>query len=135
MGYTHHYTATTNEGLVADTLAIFKNSPVALAGPMGSGEPVANFDEIAFNGDNENDEDHETFRIESATRSMAFCKTQMKPYDVVVVAVLVAVVANNAGEVSSDGNYEDWAEGIALYEHSCGKLSKEKHKKLVQSLG
>ena len=45
-----------------------------------------------------------------------FCKTAAKPYDLVVTAILVLAEHFSEGhfKVSSDGDPEDWAEGLAL---------------------
>ena len=95
-----------------------------------------NNEEIRFNGYGE--EGHETFLITKKKRAKAdyeeqeaydrqgafeFCKTAHKPYDKYVVAVLCALY-NMAGQkewplgdgkimsISSDGNTEDWTEGL-----------------------
>ena len=97
-----------------------------------------NNEEIRFNGYGE--EGHETFLITKKKRAKAdyeeqeaydrqgafeFCKTAHKPYDKYVVAVLCALY-NMAGQkewplgdgkimsISSDGNTEDWTEGLFL---------------------
>jgi len=47
-----------------------------------------------------------------------FCKTNRNPYDVVVTALLIALkqaYGANIG-VRSDGNAEDWEEGLRLFE-------------------
>ena len=90
-------------------------------------------EEIRFNGIGE--DGHETFRITKKKRAKAdyeeqhaydkkgafnFCKTAHKPYDKYVVAVLCALhnVSAMAGEgteimsISSDGNTQDWTEGL-----------------------
>ena len=95
-----------------------------------------NNEEIRFNGYGE--EGHETLLITKKKRAKAdyeeqeaydrqgafeFCKTAHKPYDKYVVAVLCALY-NMAGQkewplgdgkimsISSDGNTEDWTEGL-----------------------
>ena len=95
-----------------------------------------NNEEIRFNGYGE--EGHETFLITKKKRAkmdyeeqeaydrqgaFEFCKTAHKPYDKYVVAVLCALY-NMAGQkewplgdgkimsISSDGNTEDWTEGL-----------------------
>lgn len=68
---------------------------------------------VRFNGLDENG--HETF-ILIANDRWSFCKTAMKPYDIAVVAILcLAEHYGGAGQsVSSDGDADDWAEGLAL---------------------
>lgn len=133
MGYTHYFTAGLNKGLLADIKAIVENSPVTLAGPHGMGKPVITANEVVFNGVRELGEDVETFAIENEVAD-DFCKTNYSPYDVVVVAVLTAVVANDAGTVASDGAFGDWEEGIALYERTCGELGDTNVNKLKRFL-
>ena len=94
-----------------------------------------NNEEIRFNGYGE--EGHETFLITKKKRAKAdyeeqeaydrqgafeFCKTAHKPYDKYVVAVLCALYNIEVKEwplgdgkimsISSDGNTEDWTEGL-----------------------
>ena len=96
-----------------------------------------NNEEIRFNGYGE--EGHETFLITKKKRAKAdyeeqhaydkkgafnFCKTAHKPYDKYVVAVLCALYnlsdappqsnrsAHPMSEITSDGNTEDWTEGL-----------------------
>lgn len=94
-------------------------------------------EEIRFNG--VGDDGHETFLITKKKRAKAdyeeqhaydkkgafeFCKTAHKPYDKYVVAVLCALYnlsdappqsnrsAHPMSEITSDGNTEDWTEGL-----------------------
>ena len=94
-----------------------------------------NNEEIRFNGYGE--EGHETFLITKKKRAKAdyeeqeaydrqgafeFCKTAHKPYDKYVVAVLCALYNMEVKDwplgdgkimsISSDGNTEDWTEGL-----------------------
>lgn len=77
-------------------------------------------DTIWFNGVDE--EGHEDFVIcfESPARDegFSFCKTAQKPYDAVVVAALIAANICSDGRlvISSDGDLEDWQDGLALFE-------------------
>lgn len=131
MGYTHYFTQrrelTEEEWsqLCAVTRTIIAQSGVSIRNGWGEGEPEISPDRIALNGDEDKDEAYETF---SLTRQIDkdnlsyyegdgggwfdFCKTQYRPYDVVVCAVLLAVteIAPGAYSVSSDGNMqgEDW---------------------------
>jgi hypothetical protein len=59
----------------------------------------------------------------SGGKSFDFCKTQLLPYDAVVTAILIRAkhVYGDALEVSSDGSWEDWAEGARLYEATFGE--------------
>lgn len=97
----------------------YKDKPLTVCGPMGRGEPVVTDEEISLNGDETLDLDHETFTLlkKPATGEYAslstFCKTNRKPYDLAVTAILLIVteVAPGAMNISSDGDMrgDDWA--------------------------
>ena len=84
--------------------------------------PDVNKKFISFNG--VEDDGHETLYIELVSTGRMdkgdklvfnFCKTVEKPYDKVVVAVLVALKQHfPATKVSSDGGMDDWQAGIDL---------------------
>ena len=62
---------------------------------------------------------HETFSLRdhwSANEAFNFCKTNRKPYDVVVVACLIILkhYLNDLVVVSSDGFQSDWTDGLRL---------------------
>lgn len=63
---------------------------------------------------------HETFALRdhwSKNEAMNFCKTDSKPYDVVVTACLIVLqhyLGAELVEVTSDGDVSDWEEGLAL---------------------
>ena len=87
-------------------------------------------DEILFNGVGELS--HETFILErkftpnsfrpEEKENFGFCKTARKPYDVCVTACLIIAhhhiekQPDNYIKVSSDGETEDWMDGIKLCE-------------------
>lgn len=77
-------------------------------------EPYVGMDAIHFNGIG--NEGCETMVLDRLRASFSFCKTRGRPYDRVVVALL-CLAAFHAPEVwlvSSDGDEEDWKEGLAL---------------------
>ena len=85
-----------------------------LAGGDGSGSPEYKKD-ICFNG--VADLAHETFALPARANDLEefdFCKTNRKPYDKVVVACLAILSSVSGIVVSSDGNKEDWLEGLEL---------------------
>ena len=117
-------------------LIIADNEGILSDGFGEGGKPEVNGEHIWFNGLGE--DSHETFRITKKKRAkmdyeeqeaydiqgaFEFCKTAHKPYDKYVVAVLCALY-NMAGQkewplgdgkimsISSDGNTEDWTEGL-----------------------
>lgn len=126
MGYTHYYDTdsvwTTDERKAMQDAAnaIIRATSVPLAGWDGAPgtDPEVSAKRISLNGvEGVNDDAHESFIIGFAHESWTFCKTAEKPYDEVVVAMLVA-----AAEIkpdfswSSDGEDRDHAKGKALWE-------------------
>ena len=85
---------------------------LVIAGGSGEGKPIFTNKEICFNGGN--GMEHETFYLEPKKLDWNFCKTARKPYDLLVVACLIAAYEHLGYEVSSDGNYDDWKEGSYL---------------------
>lgn len=125
MGYTHYWqiAAVSQHSkrfkvAVSEMAKVVRQSPVPLAGPMGTGKPQVSASKIAFNG--VTPLDHETFVFPEAN---GFCKTAQKPYDIVVTACLAIAkdVFGNEIEVSSDGNSSDWTAGIALASKVLGR--------------
>ena len=97
-GYTHYWEMkepfTTEEWakFMLATRKILLNAKKAgfvIRGPMGTGNPEVKADHIALNGDAATGNDYETLWIDNAKDS-SFCKTEKRPYDVVVVAILAA---------------------------------------------
>ena len=98
-----------------------QGAAIAVCGPMGTGQPEFTDDRIALNGDESKTEDYETFALERAPKPpewatpkdlkdgiFAFCKTEYRPYDAVVVSILhvARTIAPDAITVSSDGKAE-----------------------------
>lgn len=140
MGYTHYYyTPTTIDPLVFDVFAndvlkLTEAAGVPLAGWDGTDAPEITAKTVGLNG--VGDDSHETFRVsqtweppypayrphtDDEGRVFHFCKTNRKPYDVVVVAALIALKhrLGEAVHISSDGD-EEWAEGKALAQSTLG---------------
>ena len=137
MGYTHYWRQLRD---ITDTewqeLRRLTNLITASSGrDIILSEFNINNEEIRFNGYGE--EGHETFLITKKKRAKAdyeeqeaydrqgafeFCKTAHKPYDKYVTAVLCALYNIEVKEwplgdgkimsISSDGNTEDWTEGL-----------------------
>jgi hypothetical protein len=67
---------------------------------------------------------HETFEVsrDSSIYGIHFCKTNEKPYDVVVTALLIALTDayGDSADVKSDGYPEEWAKGLELFESATG---------------
>jgi len=82
-----------------------KADPLEIRGGIGEGEPAFTADVVWFNGNAERDLDHETFGISRTNTDNLwnFCKTARKPYDLLVVACLLAAVDILDYSFSSDG--------------------------------
>lgn len=101
------------------------------AGEKGS-KPILNDNEVCFNGLEDNS--HESFYIQNRDDSLdafSFCKTARKPYDIAVTASLIAFKHTFAygTKISSDGNIDEWADGLSLYNRLVKKqdiVAKEK---------
>ena len=146
MGYTHSWTR--NESLmfpedVRDFYAEFtrlavqviqtaEQQGIKLADPSGEhlGAWRVDGDSVRLNGYGE--DSHESFVWEKVCPEpqdwvkdggyFDFCKTNRKPYDVVVTALLLAVRESygDAVRISSDGGFFDWKDGVRLFEEATG---------------
>ena len=134
MGYTHYWDR--NRELNADDFKAWSNDvqklhlalperteteggyhsdePLEIGDMMGKGgEPEFTETLVAFNGIG-------TWHLESfympySGHGFDFCKTARKPYDLLVTAALVSFKHHFPQEsVSSDGDREEWKEGIEL---------------------
>lgn len=121
MGYTHYWSHGDIEpaawsGLLTDAKRIINEAGVKLAGLDGSGEPVLDQKEIALNGVAPDDL-YESFVIKTWGTDFDFCKTQYRPYDLVVCAVLLRAALTVPGfRVKSDGDWDsDWKAARELY--------------------
>ncbi len=148
MGYTHyHIRDNRNKGsayfygkLALDAKAIIaeaKKRGIAVCGYDGTGEPEFNEGYFRFNGNAEAGEDYETFAWEALPTQQAweaerggndifdFCKTQYRPYDAVVTAVLIRakVIYGDLVTVRSDGSWSEWQAGRDIYEAVFGELA------------
>lgn len=140
MGYTHYWDrkADLSSGwadFLKDVKTFIANLPyhiqtetgyqqLILAGPHGTGKPVFTSVKIAFNG--KGDQAFETFDFprklplseRSPSRDMpegyffSFCKTEYRPYDIVVTGVLLLARKHfrDRVKIASDGdiNGSDW---------------------------
>ena len=102
---------------------------VKIGNAFGGGRPIFREDVICFNGRPR----HEPLIIHRRFHKPEqdpgrfglywdFVKTNQKPYDELVVAVLVSFKMQFPGTaLSSDGGKGDWARGLALYERATGR--------------
>lgn len=126
MGYTHYWNHTPRcEDDVWKTVRIivkqiFDITHVPLQYEYDSPKPpVVDGMGIRFNG--VEDDGHETFFFDKEDSGFNFCKTACKPYDEVVVAVLITLARHYPGFAwTSDGDYEDFKAGGLLYEQASG---------------
>ncbi len=146
MGYTHYWylnkkseevrgieKSRFNQAVIDMNMIVWTSSLVA--DEDGNGDPEIKRDEVRFNG--LGDDSHETFHFEpfdidetirqpsliGREKNFACCKTAQKPYDVVVTACLAvaAEVIGDGIDVSSDGEPEDWEDGVALASKVLGR--------------
>lgn len=125
MGYTHyHRDCPVTPQIAADARKIVAASTVSICGPMGTGKPKITDSIIALNGDASTDDDYESFVLGETGPVSWFCKTDQRPYDEVVVAILISAMLRSEGSfrAESDGSLDDWSDGIDLYERACGPL-------------
>jgi hypothetical protein len=139
MGYTHYWYRLDGSNdreafrqLGTDAKRIIaqaERNGIRLANWDGTGEPE--FTELSFALNGVGEEAHESFRwkVNAERHEMDtdewlfdFTKTAYKPYDAVVTAILIRakVLYGDAVRVESDGSWDDWAEGRALYEQVFG---------------
>lgn len=128
MGYTHYFTPKKKTQLnksydeawdefVEDVKTLHKALPenLVIKGWDGTGDPTFGEEVISFNGDGSKGLDHETLYIEKGDLEWSFCKTNHKPYDLFVMAVLLAAQYHLGFVLSSDGTYEDWKDGMVFF--------------------
>jgi len=100
----------------------YSTDVIDIAGGNGEGEPTFNNEMVDFNGRGD-DLMHETFRIcgdPEFNPSNDFCKTARKPYDLLVVACLIAAsqilgYRFCSDGFNSDGTCDDLQPGIDFY--------------------
>ena len=124
MGYTHYYKSTKDysaqwKAFIIACKKLHKNLPktsetaggdynediIKIAGGQGTGKPI--FDEkiVCFNGSEKNGMNLESFYLPSEfdIEDSHFCKTARKPYDLLVVACIIAAWQILDFRFSSDG--------------------------------
>lgn len=116
MGYTHYMKPMKRELSLEERsfiIKIIEQSGVEIVSGNGEEgtEPVVEKDSINLNG--VGDDSHESFNINTTLGD--FCKTNRKPYDVVVVAILYYLESKGVITWSSDGGREDHEGGIELF--------------------
>lgn len=143
MGYTHYWYKKPElpvgawDAFVAKCRLIIdqaKKDGIKVTGGMGVGRPTITGQTVRFNG--APPDDYETFEfrreveyaaheLDAQGRMFDFTKTENKPYDPVVCACLIAAKVSFGDDirVSSDGEWEEWAAGRALYARAVGETA------------
>ena len=135
MGYTHTFEMTKKPdqgqwaSLMLDVQTLFNTLPdvqmlshlgfdaeddIVLRGPLGDNKPICHSRKISFNGDASKGMAHETFTL-LAKKMDDFCKTDRKPYDFAVCAVLILAFTHlpDCVRILSDGDEEDWTPALS----------------------
>lgn len=92
----------------------YDDIPCIIRGGLGEGRPMINESQVWFNGDGKTNMDHETFGIKwyDNSNSNGFCKTNRKPYALLVCVSLLAFQHAfddyKVFHFSSDGDNSDW---------------------------
>lgn len=107
----------------------YDDQPCIIRGGLGKGLPMINESQVWFNGDEKTGMDHETFDMKwypQGGTTNDFCKTNRKPYDILVCFSLLAFKqAFNDYKVfhfSSDGDNSEWAEAKDLFARITGSF-------------
>jgi len=126
VGYTHYYEKTNGGSTLPQESGYYAACSLVLAGPDGeTGEPVVTSERVSFNGtgwtDDRQELGHESMTIHRSDARAAdwgFCKTERKPYDLIVCAVLIAFKQEfgSGVAVDSDGGSADWKPALEFYE-------------------
>lgn len=136
MGYTHYFPGLiATADVIADARKIIAASSVTICGPDGQGLPILNAAEgIRLNGFAAAGEAYETFHLGGTDEPRypgmwTLCKTENRPYDEVVTAILIAAAVraldSTSGSVRSDGCWDKWAAGVALFETAVRPLTED----------
>jgi hypothetical protein len=131
MGYTHYWSVRRADRayaeawprIIDDTRRIIdavRTIGVVIAGPDGHRRPILDPDEgVAFNGDATTDLDSDAFTLKPPTSvpgpGWAFCKTERRPYDLAVAAVLLRcrLLLPGLFLIASDGRWDrEWSHGV-----------------------
>lgn len=122
MGYSHYFTPkTATEEKFNEFVDVCKKlhkalpSDIKICSGNGSGKPEFAKKQVCFNGDGDQDLDHEALLILKEDGDWDFCKTTRKPYDLLVCASLIAAHEILGYEITSDGRFDEWKEGIQFY--------------------
>jgi hypothetical protein len=147
MGYTHYWSIKEKlviparaQEIIQEILAEAYTAGIVQYEHDDRREPVVTDTLVRFNGVEENG--HETFYFDitdtytsSDGQHFAFCKTAQKPYDVVVMKVLIVLKCflDTAVVISSDGSFQKEWEEIREYMHTTYNIRTYVHETLEVS--
>lgn len=120
MGYSHYFelhkapSKEQKEEFLSGVRKIIAASGVNIVNGMGDELTVPYIDQDGISLNGCEDDAHETLMIDFNDLSWSFCKTNMKPYDKVVVAILILAETILDFEWSSDGCDDDFIDGKEL---------------------
>lgn len=152
MGYTHYFKINKKlnqnkwEDFVSECLLLYNNLPkyskssgsyyeddkLLIGNWCGVDKPIFNSNEIIFNGKGETFDgeclDCETFIIRKNNIGFNSCKTDRKPYDLLVQLSLISMcnIFKNEVGIMSDGNFDCWKQSLELYYKITNKLPNKK---------
>jgi hypothetical protein len=115
MGYTHYYETKkpftkkewqSIQDYTKKVIEIANKIDIKICDGLGEAEPIINEEYISINGSG--DLSHETFSLDKDEKGSNFCKTNRKPYDLIVTSILsyVKQLTPDKIEISSDGGSE-----------------------------
>jgi len=136
MGYSHSWTVNSTMSDFARNLSFATFTALAeriiiVAEEQGikiadrSGELLGGWEvsdsEVSLNGFDIESYETFDFHLNNGTPSN-YCKTNLRPYDTVVTALLVAVKHsyNEDVVINSDGDVDNWVAGLTLFEDATG---------------
>lgn len=132
MGYTHYSKdSTATPAVIADACAIIAAAGITVCGPDGTGSPELTLEDgIWLNGSEALGEDYETFHLPGTdgaddTGLDSFCKTERRPYDTVVAAILISAAVRNGQRFDTDGTWADWADAVELFGRAVRPLTED----------
>lgn len=126
MGYSHHFSGSLTPLQFrewATRCKVLYKKIAKMGIPIGSGDGEGDLPEFSenavwFNGIGA--DSHESFFLEAneALAFREFCKTNKKPYDLMVCLALIAMKQTAPKQISIDpaGEDSDWAEAIEIYQ-------------------
>jgi hypothetical protein len=116
MGYTHYFTIKEVPPQEAQDKVLRAAKAIVDYAKTELGLAIEDLSDTVININGAPPEDYETFYVDFSELGFGFCKTNLRPYDQVVVAILMAMdtIMGDYVDVSSDGHSKDWQAGQAL---------------------